>query len=297
MSAKRLRIASWNVNSIRMRLDAVLAWLETSGTDILCLQETKVVDDAFPSDAFRSLGYEVVSFGQKAYNGVAIITNDKPREVTRGFGDATMDAEGARLVGATVGDVRVYSAYVPNGKVVGSPAYAMKLQWLARLRTLLGNRHAGAVGAHNALGRAAAIENSSGATARSRPIDAGERVVVCGDFNVAAEDRDVHDPWFWRMQVLFHSEAREALRQFCGSDLIDTFRLHHEEGGQYSWWDYRQGALPKNEGLRIDYVFASRALAVHCTESAIDKAPRRQPNPSDHTPATATFAIESKGET
>jgi exodeoxyribonuclease-3 len=293
MSTSRLRIASWNVNSIRMRLDAVLGWLETTGTDILCLQETKVPDDAFPSDAFRSLGYEVVPFGQKAYNGVAIITNDKPRDVMRGFGDATLDAEGARLVGATVSGVRVYSAYVPNGKVVGSPSYAMKLQWLARLRTLLVNRHTSAVGAPLASGQAAA----NAGMPHSRPIDADERVVVCGDFNVAAEDRDVHDPFFWRMQVLFHSEARDALRRFCGNDLIDTFRLHHEEGGQYSWWDYRQGAFPKNEGLRIDYVFASRALAASCTESDIDKQPRRQSNPSDHTPVTATFAIEPKGET
>ena len=293
MSTRRLRIASWNVNSIRMRLDAVLGWLETTDTDILCLQETKVPDEAFPSDAFRSLGYEAVTFGQKAYNGVAIITNDRPRDVVRGFGDATLDAEGARLVGATIGDVHVYSAYVPNGKVVGSPSYAMKLQWLARLRTLLANRHASAVGAPIAPGQAGATASAP----HSRAIDAGERVVVCGDFNVAAEDRDVHDPWFWRMQVLFHAEAREALRRFCANDLIDTFRLHHEEAGQYSWWDYRQGALQKNDGLRIDYVFASRALATHCTDSAIDKEPRRQSNPSDHTPVTATFAIEPKGET
>ena len=265
MTATPLRLASWNVNSIRVRLDAVLAWLEHSDTDIICMQETKVADDAFPSDAFRSLGYEVASFGQKGYNGVAIAARSALRDPMRGFGDEALDAEGARLLAATVRGVRVYSAYVPNGKVVGSPAYAMKLQWLARLRALLDSRH-----------------------------EPGARYAVCGDFNVAAEERDVHDPLFWRAQVLFHPTAREALRQFYSGDLVDAFRLHHEEGGQYSWWDYRQGALAKNEGLRIDYVFASRALAASCTAAGIDREPRRATNPSDHTPVHATFALDEE---
>ena len=256
------RIASWNVNSIRMRLDAVAGWLADTETDVLCLQETKVTDDAFPADVFRSLGYDVATSGQKGYNGVAIVARAPLVDATRGFGDAALDAEGARLIAATVRGIRVYSAYVPNGKVVGSPAYAMKLQWLARLRAMIESRHA-----------------------------AADHVAICGDFNIAAEDRDVHDPFFWRTQVLFHSTAREALRQLCGAGLVDTFRLHHEEGGQYSWWDYRQGAFPKNEGLRIDYVFASRSLATCCVGAAIDREPRRRPNPSDHTPVVAVFVI------
>ena len=255
------RIASWNVNSIRMRLDAVLGWLEDTQTDVLCLQETKVTDDAFPADAFRSRGLDVVSFGQKAYNGVAIVARAPLKDVTRGLADPTLDAEGARLVSARVRGIRVYSAYVPNGKVVGSPAYATKLQWLARLRTLF-TSHA-----------------------------ADDRVAICGDFNIAAEDRDVHDPFFWRTQVLFHATAREALQQLSSAGLVDTFRLHHEEGGQYSWWDYRQGAFPKNEGLRIDYVFASRPLATVCVDAGIDREPRQRPNPSDHTPVVAAFDL------
>jgi exodeoxyribonuclease III len=265
MSATPLRLASWNVNSIRVRLDAVLAWLEQSETDILCLQETKVADEAFPSDAFHSLGYEVASFGQKGYNGVAIVARAPLRDPTRGFGDETLDAEGARLLGVTVRGLHVYSAYIPNGKVVGSPAYALKLQWLARLRALLDHRH-----------------------------DPAARYAVCGDFNVAAEERDVHDPLFWRAQVLFHPAAREALRQLCEPNLVDTFRLHHQEAGQYSWWDYRQGALAKNEGLRIDYVLASRPLAARCTDAGIDREPRRAANPSDHTPVHATFALDEE---
>jgi exodeoxyribonuclease III len=254
------RIASWNVNSIRVRLDAVVSWLEDTGTDVLCMQETKVADDAFPAEVFRNLGYDVAAYGQKGYNGVAIASRVPLTAVARGLGDAALDAEGARLVSAQVGRLHVYSAYVPNGKVVGSPAYAMKLQWLARLRALVEDRHG--------------------------PDD---DVAICGDFNVAAEDRDVHDPVFWRTQVLFHSTSREALRQLGAVGLVDTFRLHHEEGAQYSWWDYRQGAFPKNEGLRIDYVLASRALAARCTGASIDREPRRRPNPSDHTPVVAIF--------
>lgn len=256
-----LRVASWNVNSIRARIDAVLSWLEAHRVEVLCLQETKVSDDAFPMEAFESIGYNVAVYGQKSYNGVAIATTKSLQDTHRGFGDPPLDAEGSRLIGAHVGGLWVYSAYVPNGKVVGSSAYEMKLRWLAGLRQLLEKRHG--------------PENP---------------VVVCGDFNIAAEERDVHDPWFWRTQVLFHESARRALREFCEPGLVDTFRLHHEQGGLYSWWDYRKGAFPRNEGLRIDYVFASRSLVKFCQEAYIDPEPRRQPTPSDHTPVVARFA-------
>jgi exodeoxyribonuclease-3 len=259
-----LRIASWNVNSIRARLDAVVSWLETQNIEVLCLQETKVTDDAFPADAFRKIGYDVAVFGQKTYNGVAIATTRTLNEVSRGFDDEALDAEGARLLGAHIDDFWVYSAYVPNGKVVGSAAYEMKLRWLAGLRTLLSRRH--------------------------RPENL---FAVCGDFNIAAEERDVHDPWFWRTQVLFHDTARHALQDFCSLGLEDTFRLHHQESGLYSWWDYRKGAFPKNEGLRIDYVFASQGLAARCRDARIDRDPRGQPSPSDHTPVIAAFETPS----
>lgn len=265
MSANSLCIATWNVNSIRARLDGVLAWLDSRRPDVLCLQETKVLDAVFPRLALAALGYEAVTCGQKAYNGVAILARTPLLDAHRGFDSEQLDAEGARLVHAATAGVHVYSVYVPNGKVVNSPAYEMKLRWLDALAALLRARHG-----------------------------AGEPLVVCGDFNVAAEDRDVHDPRFWAAQVLFHPSAREALRRFCDLGLVDTFRLHHQEGGAYSWWDYRQGALAKNEGLRIDYVFASQALALRCTSAEIDKQPRQRPNPSDHTPVLATFDMEGR---
>ena len=239
-----------------------MAWLEAVRPDVLCLQETKVLDDIFPTLAFKGLGYDVVMLGQKAYNGVAIASTRPLSNVQRGFDDPEFDQEGARVVGAEVAGIPIYSVYVPNGKVVGSPSYEMKLRWLERLRRLLETRHA-----------------------------ANANLAVCGDFNVAVDDRDVHDPWFWKTQVLFHTSARQALEQFCNTTLVDTFRLHHEQGGLYSWWDYRRGALRKNEGLRIDYVFASQALAKRCTKAWIDPEPRKKDNPSDHTPVLATFDI------
>jgi exodeoxyribonuclease-3 len=260
MGERPFTIASWNVNSIRARQEAVLGWLRQHRPDALCLQETKVPDDLFPDDAFRELGYEVAVYGQKGYNGVAIAASAALTDVARGFGGDEPDEEGARLIAATVNGLRVYSAYVPNGKVVGSAAYEGKLRWLERLRAALESRHT-----------------------------AEDPFAVCGDFNIAVEDRDVHDPGFWKAQVLFHPTSREALRQLCSFGLVDTFRLHHEEGEMYSWWDYRAGAFRKNWGLRIDYVFASRGLAARCEAAWIDREPRGQSNPSDHTPVAASF--------
>jgi exodeoxyribonuclease-3 len=252
-------VATWNVNSIRARLERVLAWLGARSPDVLCLQETKVVDELFPTESFRAAGYEVAVHGQKTYNGVAIVARQPLADVTQGFDDGE-DESGARLVGATVGGVRVYSVYVPNGQVVGSDAYAVKLRWLARLGALLARRH--------------------------RP---EERVAVCGDLNIAPEERDVHDPEFWRTQVLFHPTARAALQELCGFGLVDTFRLHHAEGGLYSWWDYRQLAFPKNLGLRIDHILASHSLAARCGSAAIDREARKGTGASDHAPVLATF--------
>jgi exodeoxyribonuclease-3 len=262
MSEPRFRIATWNVNSIRAREAAVLEWLQERRPEVLCMQETKVSDEQFPAEPFRKLGYEVATHGQKGYNGVAIVTTEPLQDVARGFGGPEDDEEGARLLAATVRGVRIHSAYVPNGKVVGSPAYESKLRWLAGLRSLLESRYT-----------------------------AADRIAVCGDFNIAADERDVHDPWFWKTQVLFHPTGREALRCFCDFGLADTFRLHHEEGGKYSWWDYRQGAFQKDWGLRIDYVFVSRGLAPLCDAAWIDRAPRGKPSPSDHAPVVSSFRI------
>jgi len=254
-------IATWNVNSIRARHDVALDWLATKRPDVLCLQETKVLDDIFPLLAFKGLGYDVTTFGQKTYNGVAIASTAPIANVRRGFDDPEFDALGARVLGAEIAGIQVYSVYVPNGKVVGSADYEMKLRWLQRLRRLFDARHGTDV-----------------------------PLAVCGDFNVAADERDVHDPWFWKTQVLFHASAREALAQFCAGAFVDTFRQLHDEGDTYSWWDYRRGAFRKNEGLRIDYVLASEPLSKRCTAAWIDPEPRKRENPSDHTPVLATFA-------
>jgi exodeoxyribonuclease-3 len=256
-----MHLGTWNVNSIRARLERVLSWIDAHRPDVLCLQETKVADDQFPIEPFRERGYEVALHGQKTYNGVAILARGGLGDVAAGFADGE-DEGGARLLSATVGGVRIYAAYVPNGQMVGSPAWDAKLRWLARVRRLLERSH----------GR-------------------DDRFAVCGDFNVAPEERDVHDPEFWKTQVLFHPSARAALADLCAAGLVDVFRLHHAEGGLYSWWDYRQLAFPRNLGLRIDLVLASRALASRCTASLIDREARKGAGASDHAPVSATFEI------
>lgn len=257
-----MRIASWNVNSIRARLDRVAAWVRATHPDVLCLQETKAQDHEFPVAVFRELGYGCAVHGQKSYNGVAILSPHPLDDVVRGFDDGGDENDGTRLIAATVRGVRVYSAYVPNGQMVGSTAWDAKLQWLSRLRRALEQRHT--------------------------PDDLA---AVCGDFNVAPEERDVYDPQFWRTTVLFHPEARASLRHLCEFGLVDTLRLHREEPALYSWWDYRMLAFPKNMGLRIDLILATRGLAARCVAADIDREARKGNLPSDHAPITADFDI------
>jgi len=257
-----MRIASWNVNSIRARLDRVAAWVRSNRPDVLCLQETKVQDGEFPAAVFAELGYSSAFHGQKSYNGVAIVSPHPLDDVVQGFDGGGEDEDGSRLIAATVRGVRVYSAYVPNGQMVGSQAWDAKLNWLAQLRRTLEQRHA--------------------------PDDLA---AVCGDFNVAPEERDVYDPQFWRTTVLFHPEARAALRHLCEFGLVDTLRLHRDEPALYSWWDYRMLAFPKNLGLRIDLILATRALASRCVEAGIDREARKGKLPSDHAPITARFDL------
>lgn len=226
------------------------------------MQETKVTDDMFPVAAFRDAGYDVALYGQKAYNGVAIASCVGLEDVRRGFDDGG-DEGGARLLSARTGGVTVYSAYVPNGQVVGSAQWDEKLLWFDRLRALL-QRHG-----------------------------SDEALLVGGDFNVAPEERDVHDPEFWKRQVLFHPLARAALQRLCADRLIDTFRLHHEGGGLYSWWDYRALGFPRNLGLRIDLLLASPPLARRCTAAVIDREARKGDKPSDHAPVLATFSANA----
>jgi exodeoxyribonuclease III len=255
-----MKVATWNVNSVRARQDRLLRWLEIHRPEVVCLQELKVQDEAFPFDAVRQAGYHAAVFGQKTYNGVAILSRSEPTEIERGFEGSDPDPQ-ARFLCARVGALRVASVYVPNGGELGSDKYAYKLEWLRRLRAHLDRR-----------------------------FDKQGAVVLCGDFNVAPEERDVHDPAAWAETVLFSPEAREALARVREWGLVDTFRLHHAEGGLFTWWDYRMLAFPKNHGLRIDHIFASEPLARRCEDVTIVRGERKGKQPSDHAPVVATFA-------
>lgn len=254
-----MKIASWNVNSIRARLDHVNAWLKSTQPDVLCLQETKVVDSEFPSETFSRLGYETARIGQRSYNGVALISRHPVQDVSLGLCDRAENDE-ARLIAGTVCGVRILSAYVPNGKSLDSPSYPEKLKWLSRLRRTLDET-----------------------TSESEP------VVLGGDFNIAQDDRDVFDAEAMRGKIHFSPPEHEALRQVLDFGLEDTFRLKEEEGGHFSWWDYRMGGFRRNRGLRIDYLFASKSVTHRLRSAGIDKTPRSWEKPSDHAPVFIEF--------
>src|SRR5438132_10020190 len=224
-----MKIASWNINSLRKRQDRLFAWLESSNPDIVCLQETKCPDEQFPALSLQSAGYDAAYHGEKSYNGVAILSKTKLTDVRASLCDEVVDPQ-ARVISASVGDLRVYSVYAPNGQAVGSPAYKYKLEWYARLRDCL---------------------------VKEKDVD----LAVCGDFNVAPEDIDVHDPALWRGAIMCSEGERAAFADLCRTGLVDTLRLHHREPGMFTWWDYRMLAFPKNRGLRIDAVLASELLA------------------------------------
>jgi exodeoxyribonuclease-3 len=254
-----VKIATWNVNSLKVRLPHVLAWLEQAAPDVLALQETKTRDEEFPADAFTHLGYTVVYSGQPTYNGVAVLARAPIEDVA--YGAQLPDPTQKRALAVTVGGVRVWNVYVPNGQSVESEKYRFKLDWLAALRDVLQTELA----RHRAL-------------------------VVLGDFNIAPEDRDVHDPAKWEGQVLCTPAEREALRAMTALGLHDVFRLFEQPERSYSWWDYRAGAFRRNQGLRIDLILASDALREVCTAARIDREPRGWERPSDHVPVVADFA-------
>jgi exodeoxyribonuclease III len=255
-----VKIATWNVNSVRARLDRLVAWLGRHSPDVLCLQELKVVEDAFPFEVVERAGYRAVAYGQKTYNGVAILARDEPTDVVRGLGDEVDDPQ-ARVIVATVAGVRIVSAYVPNGGEVGSEKWTYKLEWLRRLRRFL---------------------------ARERRSEIP--LALCGDLNIAPEARDVHNPEQWEGSVLFHADLRAAFADLCAWGLVDTLRIHRAEGGLYTWWDYRMLAFPKNAGLRIDHVLVTSPLAARCVGVTIDRDERKGKQPSDHAPVVADFA-------
>ncbi len=255
-----MRIASWNVNSLNVRLPHLLTWLEAEQPDVVGLQELKLTDDKFPHSELAALGYRAVSNGQKSYNGVALLFRDaEPMDVLRdipGFDDPQR-----RVVAATIDSVRYINLYVVNGQALASDKYAYKLSWLAALRDWLADE-----------------------TSRH------EQLVVMGDFNIAPDDRDVFDPLAWGDEVLCSPAERDGLRALFDLGLRDSFRLVEQGGGHYSWWDYRQGAFRRNRGLRIDLILISAALDERLEAVGIDREPRTWDSPSDHAPVWATFA-------
>jgi exodeoxyribonuclease-3 len=254
-----VKIATWNVNSIRQRLERLDAWLERARPDLVCLQETKVVDEAFPREHFTSQGWHVEVFGQKTYNGVALLSRTPIADVVRGLPDDAPDAP-RRVIGATVGGLRVLNVYVPNGESVTSEKFVYKLAWLARLEGFL-----------------------AAELARGLPL------VLLGDFNIAPEDRDVHDPEAWRGQVLFHPKEHAALARLQALGLSDLYRKHHAEAGRYTWWDYRALAFPMDRGLRIDLILGTAEAARRSSACEIHRDERKGQKPSDHAPVVVTL--------
>jgi exodeoxyribonuclease-3 len=257
-----MKIACWNVNSLKVRLPHLLDWLAANPVDALCLQETKTEDKGFPFAELSAAGYHAVHNGQKTYNGVAILSRSMPEDVRAdipGFAD-----EQKRVISATVGGVRIVCAYMPNGQAVGSDKYAYKLRWLAALNVAL-----------------------------REDLQRWPRLALLGDYNIAPEDRDVHDPLAWKDQILCSEPERAAFREFIGLGLADSYRLFDQAPKGYSWWDYRQMGFRLNRGLRIDHILLSAPLASACRACVIDKAPRKLERPSDHAPVIATLDLSS----
>jgi exodeoxyribonuclease III len=255
-----MKIATWNVNSLKVRLPHVLDWLATSPVDILCLQETKTTDENFPVDEISAAGYQVVYSGQKTYNGVAILSKEAATDIITDI--PGLDDPQRRILCATISGVRVLDLYVVNGQEVGSEKYAHKLHWLEQVAEFI-----------------------------NAQLQQHERFVVVGDFNIAPEDRDVYDPEVWNERILCSTPERQALQKIIDLGLADTFRLFDQPENSYSWWDYRAAAFRRNMGLRIDLILASRSLTGHCSACVIDREPRRLERPSDHAPVVAEFRL------
>ena len=256
-----MKIASWNVNSIKARLEAVLAWIEAAAPDVLLLQELKCTEADFPGVAFASLGYGAAVVGQKTYNGVAILAKHPLTDIVHRLPGDDGDTH-ARYVEATAGPVRVASIYVPNGQAVGSDAYSYKLAFLERLRT-----HVAAM------------------------LKREEPFVLGGDYNIAPAEGDVYDPEGWKNSVLFTLTERKAFRRIINLGLVDAYRALHEEIGRYTWWDYRAGAWSKDHGLRIDHLLLSPQAADRLNGCDIDRKPRGLEKASDHAPIWCTLKI------
>jgi len=255
-----MKIASWNINSLRKRQERLLEWLAREQPDVVCLQETKCSDDQFPELVFSAAGYGSVFHGQKSYNGVAILSRQHLQDREAALCAAGEDSQ-ARVIAATISDIRVFCVYAPNGQAVSSPAFQYKLRWFVELRDCIANAQ-----------------------------KIFRDVVVCGDFNVAPEDRDVHDPVLWRGAIMCSENERAAFRALEQVGFRDTLRIHHADTRLFSWWDYRMMAFQKNRGLRIDEILASDSLAKRCAAAGIDREMRNGKDPSDHAPVWAEFS-------
>jgi len=254
-----MKIASWNVNSLNVRLPHLLHWLAEAKPDVVALQETKLEDHRFPEDALLEAGYRSVFAGQKTYNGVAILARQAISDVQAGI--PGFDDPQKRVIAATVGDIRIVDLYVVNGEAVGSEKFAYKLRWLDAVREWL-----------------------------RAELAAHPKLVVLGDFNIAPDDRDVWDPKRWREKILCSTPEREAYRGLLELGLSDSFRLFNDEAGQHSWWDYRLSGFERGWGLRIDLALVSDALKSRCSAAGIDREPRGRERPSDHTPVWVEIA-------
>jgi exodeoxyribonuclease-3 len=254
-----MKLATWNVNSLKVRLPHLADWLARTQPDVACLQELKTDDARFPREEIAATGYRAAYFGQKTYNGVAILSRHELDEVATGI--AGFDDEQRRVIAATTAGVRVVCVYCPNGQAVGSEKYGYKLRWFAALKDYL----------------AAELQRHP-------------QLAVAGDFNVAPEDRDVHDPKAWEGQVHVSAAERDAWQALLSLGLKDSFRLFEQPEKIYSWWDYRMLGFRRNAGLRIDQILVSQALAARCTGCSVDKEPRKLERPSDHAPVVAEFS-------
>jgi exodeoxyribonuclease III len=254
-------LATWNVNSINTRLPHIQEFLSNYEPDILCMQETKVVDQKFPRDAFTDRGYEIEIYGEKSYNGVAIASKQSMSSIVKGFREE-IAAGSKRLIAATIGDVKVINLYIPNGQAVGSEKYHYKLEWLCALK-----KH---------------IEEN---------YTPDDQLVICGDFNIAPEDRDVYRPDEWNGSIMASDQERRHLEEIKQWGFVDVFRQHHDEPGLFTWWDYQGGAFRRNMGFRIDHIWSTTSLAEQCTAVMIAREMRKLEKPSDHAPVLAEFDI------
>lgn len=254
------KIATWNVNSLRVRLPQVLSWIQSTQPDVLALQEIKMMDSDFPFAEIESIGYNGIASGQKTYNGMAILSRKKAEQIVTDIPE--LHDHQRRVLAVSIDDVRILNLYIPNGESVSSEKYQYKLNWLKHLDIYL-----------------------------QHELKTHQKMLVLGDFNIAPENIDVHDPKFWEGKVLFSDLERKAFRDMLSLGLQDCFRKHHSGEKNYTWWDYRLNAFKRNLGLRIDHILASNALARNCTTCYIDKIPRTSERPSDHTPVVAEFTI------